>query len=848
VDQPASTPQTFFSCNGYTSNAVDCIHFNLIATYPVLSMQWNANAGGVGTAMINLPNNVWFHACITYSTSSTALTLYLNAEYATHVNLFHTAGTTASPVLAGEPDSGTAPTVGSFNSWRIYSRTLSASDVMAVYLNDAPSGYSPVAPSSSTGYAGRPIPPSTGPATIPSGVTWHVVVTAGQSNAVGTNSDTTGYQVWDTTQMIQMYCWTVLIGCTPGTFAPAVVPLYGETNVGFAQTFANLLLPTLSPNHGIVLLNAGAGGTGFVTGQWSTSNTGDTAQLISAAQALVTNLPSQLGGTYVLEAILWHQGENDAGETNPSAHDSYCTYLKTYLSPFIDLLRASLPGASSTTPFIDAGLLPYWVSITPNASPVEQAIYAVNTSRLHTATADSNIFPVTCNGGPCGDLIDRDGNGVVIHFNASQAVAMGYQFYAAYGKAKQLTQLVSSATTAACPSGGGGPVPLSSFFTAAASSSSQLVRVSLIGDSIGYGLYSSNLNPTSTSSTSWTGLLRTALQAQYGDGGSGFISITWWLQVWGVSSYNSNVFPLTFSSGWTPQNFQYLGNGYDSINTFTATTTTQFATATFTVRGSTIEVFYVTCSTCGVFAVTVDGNVLNSGINTASGTIASTSRTFTGLSATTHTVVINKADASSSTTIVLQGVDGRNPTGIILDGYVVPGQTFGTFAASHNAIATAGISQRTASLLILELGVNDAFLSGFSPYYSETPASIQAAITTLTSAFTAANVPIVYVYAAYGNVPDGLGNYTLIPAMISSLVATFVNSFQSDTNSDGATAASNGYLGCSNDPGVCGYVANGINPGWGCPDGVHPGNRGHSQLFNDLASVLGLATMTLPSC
>jgi hypothetical protein len=41
------------------------------------------------------------------------------------------------------------------------------------------------------------------------------------------------------------------------------VPLPGESNVAFSQTFANLLLQTLPDDHGVVLVNTGVGGTGF---------------------------------------------------------------------------------------------------------------------------------------------------------------------------------------------------------------------------------------------------------------------------------------------------------------------------------------------------------------------------------------------------------------------------------------------------------------------------------------------------------------------------------------------------------------------------------------------------------
>ena len=98
---------------------------------------------------------------------------------------------------------------------------------------------------------------------------WNLVLTFGQSNSVGTNSQQDGYPKWPTTPRIQNYCYSDgLLECTARAFSPAKVPLFGETNVGFSQTFANLLLPTLPEDHGIVLLNTGVGGTGFQDGYW----------------------------------------------------------------------------------------------------------------------------------------------------------------------------------------------------------------------------------------------------------------------------------------------------------------------------------------------------------------------------------------------------------------------------------------------------------------------------------------------------------------------------------------------------------------------------------------------------
>ena len=45
------------------------------------------------------------------------------------------------------------------------------------------------------------------PVTPPSDITWHIVWTGGQSNSVGTNSQTSGFPTWPTNPLVQMYCW-----------------------------------------------------------------------------------------------------------------------------------------------------------------------------------------------------------------------------------------------------------------------------------------------------------------------------------------------------------------------------------------------------------------------------------------------------------------------------------------------------------------------------------------------------------------------------------------------------------------------------------------------------------------
>ena len=131
----------------------------------------------------------------------------------------------------------------------------------------------------------------------------------------------------------------------------------------------------------------------------------------------------------------------------------YCTYLVSDLSSLIDFFRASFPGASSSTVFLDGGLLPYWEDQVKGTQGVASALYALNTSRACTGTADSRIFSdFLPDGSPNGDPDYRSGaSGDVIHFTATQAFFMGQQYFEALGRATALTAPVPSAQTQGCP-------------------------------------------------------------------------------------------------------------------------------------------------------------------------------------------------------------------------------------------------------------------------------------------------------------------------------------------------------------------------------------------------------------
>ena len=94
-----------------------------------------------------------------------------------------------------------------------------------------------------------------------------------------------------------------------------------------------------------------------------------------------------------------------------------------------------------------------WVDAVNGTGGVMDALYALNTSRPCTGTADSRVFPDFFPGTtvPAGEPGARSGiTGDVIHFNATQQTVMGHQYWAAYQRALGLGSAVPSSRTAGC--------------------------------------------------------------------------------------------------------------------------------------------------------------------------------------------------------------------------------------------------------------------------------------------------------------------------------------------------------------------------------------------------------------
>lgn len=256
---------------------------------------------------------------------------------------------------------------------------------------------------------------------------------------------------------------------------------------------------------------------------------------------------------------------------------------------------------------------------------------------------------------------------------------------------------------------------------ALAGAGQSLARIAWVGDSVLAGAWCSDLE-----NKNLPGLINAQLQAKYGDGGSGYSS-SWRTD---LILANAGYTPLgrwTLAGTWAANPSVLDGPGGNHIRAGSAN-----ATATKVVRGTTVIVtlFSGNSASFGSYTVTIDGVVQGSAVSTNTGTQGIIRRTFTGLSAGNHTVVVTATDANGSTTyLFLCGIEAVNASGVVTHNYArgsypsqvfnnvsgasyvyTDGSTFG--GASVGSFGAAGHwsggRKNPADLVVWGLGLNDS--------------------------------------------------------------------------------------------------------------------------------------------
>lgn len=245
--------------------------------------------------------------------------------------------------------------------------------------------------------------------------------------------------------------------------------------------------------------------------------------------------------------------------------------------------------------------------------------------------------------------------------------------------------------------------------------------IALVGDSLTQGCFCSDVE-----NTSWAAILRSKLQALYGDGGSGFkpsvdtvLANVGNFNAWITGQPASSLYALTGS--WNNNTGVNDGPGANNLRLESTG-----GTVTFTGRGTAFDIFFISgVSGFATFTVSVDGGAESAVQNTQTGANGVFTYSASGLAPGNHTVRVTCGTAApGNPKLYFCGMRFRNTTGVRIDRYARQGWPSAAFnngtaqawrtegGASNGTYAPAGKwsggSLNQADFIIYSLGLNDA--------------------------------------------------------------------------------------------------------------------------------------------
>ncbi|WP_323188004.1 glycosyl hydrolase family 28-related protein [Streptomyces sp. NBC_00237] len=235
-------------------------------------------------------------------------------------------------------------------------------------------------------------------------------------------------------------------------------------------------------------------------------------------------------------------------------------------------------------------------------------------------------------------------------------------------------------------------------------------RIVVVGGSASQGYFASDLH-----SKGWVGEARTALQAKYGNGGSGVFtasrSMSWVGKpdaVPAITEWLANSSAATQTGTWATGASTYgPGIGY-------VITDTTGSSMTFKVTGSTVKIYTLTGPNAKAgYKYTIDAAAPVTVANAGGAVAAVQVTTVTGLVPTDHTVTLTWDGTSSGTKqyLSIMGVSGENTSGIVVDNLAKAGAQAKDYGdatdAGLNAVWNGG-KMFPADLVIFTAGPNDA--------------------------------------------------------------------------------------------------------------------------------------------
>ena len=293
-------------------------------------------------------------------------------------------------------------------------------------------------------------------------------------------------------------------------------------------------------------------------------------------------------------------------------------------------------------------------------------------------------------------------------------------------------------------------------------------------------------------------------------------------------------------TGVTVDNSAYSVLRGEGPGSYIASTLIDGATITFVCRGSTVAVYYVICTNCGNFTVTIDG-VLSAMVN-ATGTNTIGNYNVSGLAQTNHNVTVYRIGGQPSMYMAISGVRGTNPTGVIVDNYSIVGCTASLYITRNSVqygepAYWSGGPGIPSDLFIYALIVNDAAGQGLAAATADAYATTVNTHLARVSNDPASSFPnILFIMPHIGNYQNAAAvlYYLLLGriydtakgygAAVINLAAAFKNSWTYGFNKNLWGAAT---------PDGTGSTGNNV---------VHPGDVGMAQYASIIIPYLNLTS------
>ncbi|MEU0522773.1 SGNH/GDSL hydrolase family protein [Streptomyces niveus] len=255
------------------------------------------------------------------------------------------------------------------------------------------------------------------------------------------------------------------------------------------------------------------------------------------------------------------------------------------------------------------------------------------------------------------------------------------------------------------------------WFAARDNAGSGLARIVTVGGSATAGFYSSNPR-----TKSWPGLVASALQGVYGDGGSGFQStalspaILQGSDATALAAWQAAGAVVGQTGTWTQGGSFYGPGGHYLYTDVTGNS------LTFKARGTTVRIYTVVGGTTRPSMLySIDGGA-DVTVAQPTGTNAIQVTSVTGLSDTEHTVVVKAGTASTGQYLSVCGVAGERASGVLVHNLAVAGATSARYGTSYlasglNATWNGGVDY-PADLCIWSAGPNDATANNSADVWS----------------------------------------------------------------------------------------------------------------------------------